>query len=173
VASFKEAPQFDSLSIFSRVKCHATPAAVDNGSSPHQVISEPIGTELPLSHGAPQRSAYNSSSWRSPLRQAANLLGITSRHSRDRAGHSGYPSFWFLHLQSPLRRLHEKQVSDLLRSLHPELRAAHGARMRRSGAFRRQGLIVILLGGLGRQVELVAPKSAVTAYCSSPPPTGW
>ena len=52
------------------------------------------------------------------------------------------------------------EVAHFLRDLHrAEFGAAHGAEMRRLGAFGRQGLIMILFGrvGIERQVELVAP----------------
>ena len=53
-----------------------------------------------------------------------------------------------------------RKFPNLLTDLHrAEFRAAHAAEMRGLGAFRGQGLVVILLRRVGveRQVELVAP----------------
>ena len=53
-----------------------------------------------------------------------------------------------------------RELADFLADLHrAEFRPAHAAEMRRLGAFGRERLVVVLLGGVGveRQVELVAP----------------
>lgn len=53
-----------------------------------------------------------------------------------------------------------RELPHFLADLHrAEFGAAHAAEMRRLGALCGQGLVVVLLGGVGveRQVELVAP----------------
>src|SRR3546814_3681662 len=81
--------------------------------------------------------------------------------------HCRHPGLRFLGCNKGLRSriLLRREIAHLLRDLHrAEFGAAHRAEVGGLGALRRQGLVVILLGGVGieRQVELVATSKLKT-----------
>src|SRR6187551_1743327 len=63
--------------------------------------------------------------------------------------------------------LPRRELAHLLGDLHrAELGPAHRAEVRGLGAFRREGLVVVLLGGVGieAEVELVAPAELEAGF---------